>query len=73
MSKLSGVPVKQLQDLARIYADPTVKVMSLWTMGFNQHTRGTWANNMVYNIHLLTGKVSQPGNSPFCLTGQPST
>jgi nitrate reductase NapA len=27
---------------------------------------------MVYNIHLLTGKISTPGNSPFSLTGQPS-
>ena len=72
VSKLSGVPVRQLEELARLYADPNVKVMSLWTMGFNQHTRGTWANNMVYNIHLLTGKISQPGNSPFSLTGQPS-
>jgi nitrate reductase (cytochrome) len=72
VSKLSGVPVKQLEELAKIYADPKVKVMSLWTMGFNQHTRGTWANNMVYNIHLLTGKISEPGNSPFSLTGQPS-
>ncbi|MBL8519514.1 MAG: nitrate reductase catalytic subunit NapA [Betaproteobacteria bacterium] len=71
-SKLSGVPVKQLEDLAKIYADPKTKVMSLWTMGFNQHTRGTWANNMVYNLHLLTGKISEPGNSPFSLTGQPS-
>ena len=71
VSKLSGVPVKQLVDLAKLYADPKVKVMSLWTMGFNQ-TRGTWANNMVYNIHLLTGKISEPGNSPFSLTGQPS-
>ncbi|MCA0239418.1 MAG: nitrate reductase catalytic subunit NapA [Proteobacteria bacterium] len=72
VSALSGVPVKQLEDLAKVYADPKTKVMSLWTMGFNQHTRGTWANNMVYNIHLLTGKISQPGNSPFSLTGQPS-
>lgn len=72
VSALSGVPVKQLEDLAKLYADPKVKVMSLWTMGFNQHTRGTWANNLVYNIHLLTGKISQPGNSPFSLTGQPS-
>jgi nitrate reductase NapA len=72
VSQLSGVPVKQLEDLAKLYADPKTKVMSLWTMGFNQHTRGTWANNMVYNIHLLTGKISQPGNSPFSLTGQPS-
>ena len=41
-------------------------------MGFNQHVRGVWANQMVYNIHLLTGKISEPGNSPFSLTGQPS-
>src|SRR3546814_13738946 len=46
--------------------------MSLGTMGFNQHTRGVWANNMVYNLHLLTGKIATPGNSPFSLTGQPS-
>jgi nitrate reductase NapA len=41
-------------------------------MGFNQHVRGVWANHMVYNIHLLTGKIAEPGNSPFSLTGQPS-
>ena len=41
VSKLSGVPVKQLEDLAKLYADPKVKVVSFWTMGFNQHTRGT--------------------------------
>ena len=46
--------------------------MSFWTMGFNQHTRGVWANNLVYNLHLLTGKIATPGNSPFSLTGQPS-
>ena len=46
--------------------------MSLWTMGFNQHVRGVWANQLVYNLHLLTGKISEPGNSPFSLTGQPS-
>lgn len=72
VSKLSGVPVEKLKALADLYADPKIKVMSFWTMGFNQHTRGVWANNMVYNIHLLTGKISTPGNSPFSLTGQPS-
>ncbi len=41
-------------------------------MGFNQHTRGTWANNMIYNVHLLVGKIVHPGYSPFSLTGQPS-
>ena len=72
VSKLSGVSVKDLKALAELYADPKIKVTSFWTMGFNQHTRGTWANNMIYNIHLLVGKISEPGNSPFSLTGQPS-
>ena len=72
VSKLSGVPVDKLKALAELYADPKIKVVSFWTMGFNQHTRGVWANNLVYNIHLLTGKISTPGNSPFSLTGQPS-
>jgi len=72
VSKLSGVPVEKLEALAKLYANPKIKVTSFWTMGFNQHTRGTWANNLVYNIHLLTGKISEPGNSPFSLTGQPS-
>ena len=71
-SKISGVPVDNLNELAELYADPKTKVCSFWTMGFNQHTRGVWANNLVYNIHLLTGKISTPGNSPFSLTGQPS-
>ena len=71
-AEMSGVEASRLEALAELYADPNVKVMSLWTMGFNQHTRGTWANNLVYNLHLLTGKIAQPGNSPFSLTGQPS-
>ena len=71
-SKLSGVPKDQLEWLARVYADPDKKVTSFWTMGFNQHSRGVWVNGLVYNVHLLMGKISEPGNSPFSLTGQPS-
>ena len=66
------MPAERLQRLAQLYADPKLKVTSFWTMGFNQHTRGVWANHLVYNLHLLTGKISTPGNSPFSLTGQPS-
>ncbi len=72
VSKLSGVPQEKLKRLAELYADPKKKVVSYWTMGFNQHTRGTWVNNMIYNVHLLVGKISEPGNGPFSLTGQPS-
>ncbi len=72
VSALSGVEPGKLEALAELYADPGRKVMSLWTMGFNQHARGTWVNQLCYNIHLLTGKISEPGNGPFSLTGQPS-
>jgi len=72
VSKLSGVAQKDLKALAELYANPDIKVTSFWTMGFNQHSRGTWVNNLIYNIHLLVGKISEPGNSPFSLTGQPS-
>jgi nitrate reductase NapA len=70
--EISGVSKDKLEALAKTYADPKTKVVSYWTMGFNQHSRGTWVNNMIYNVHLLVGKISEPGNGPFSLTGQPS-
>jgi nitrate reductase NapA len=72
VATLANVPKDRLERLAQMYADPKTKVMSFFTMGFNQHTRGTWCSNLLYNLHLLTGKISSPGNSPFSLTGQPS-
>ncbi len=71
-AEMSGVPAEKLERLAKVYADPNKKVSSYWTMGFNQHTRGVWVNGLLYNVHLLMGKISEPGNSPFSLTGQPS-
>ncbi|MFB3154442.1 MAG: molybdopterin-dependent oxidoreductase, partial [Candidatus Acidiferrales bacterium] len=68
----SGVPAETIRQLAEVYADPKVKVVSLWCMGMNQHVRGTWINNLVNNLHLLTGKIGRPGHNPFTLTGQPS-
>ncbi|MBS7204338.1 MAG: nitrate reductase catalytic subunit NapA, partial [Haemophilus parainfluenzae] len=70
--RISGVPKDQLETLAKMYADPEQNLVSYWTMGFNQHTRGVWVNQMMYNVHLLTGKISKPGCGPFSLTGQPS-
>jgi nitrate reductase NapA len=72
VEKISGVSAMDIRYLAALYGNPDKKVTSFWCMGMNQHTRGTWINNLVYNIHLLVGKISTPGNSPFSLTGQPS-
>ncbi len=72
VESIVGVPAARIRQLAEIYADKFTKVVSLWCMGMNQHTRGTWINNLVYNLHLLTGKICEPGNNPLSLTGQPS-
>src|SRR3954466_4573563 len=37
-AEMSGVPLNRLEALAELYADPKTKVVSFWTMGFNQHT-----------------------------------
>ncbi len=63
---------KKLALLADHYAGRGRKVVSFWCMGFNQHTRGTWVNEQVYAVHLLTGKQARPGDGAFSLTGQPS-
>jgi nitrate reductase (cytochrome) len=62
----------KLAALAELYVDRARKVVSFWTMGFNQHTRGTWVNEQAYMVHLLTGKQARPGVGAFSLTGQPS-
>jgi sulfite reductase (NADPH) flavoprotein alpha-component len=46
--------------------------MSLWTMGLNQSTHGTWHTNALCNLHLATGAICRPGSGPFSLTGQPN-
>lgn len=72
VARISGVSASDIRYLASLYGDPKKNVVSYWCMGMNQHTRGTWINNLVYNIHLLVGKISKPGSGPFSLTGQPS-
>jgi nitrate reductase (cytochrome) len=62
----------KLQQLADLYIEANRKVVSFWTMGFNQHQRGSWVNQQVYANHLLLGKHAQPGNGAFSLTGQPT-
>ncbi len=71
VEKLTRVPAANIQEAARLFATqgPT---MSLWTMGLNQRTRGVWANNLVHNLHLITGNICKDGADSFSLTGQPN-
>ncbi len=63
---------KKLQFLANLYIEKGRKVVSFWTMGMNQHTRGTWVNTLSYNVHFMLNKQAKPGSGAFSLTGQPS-
>ncbi len=64
--------MKKIKFLADLYIEKNRKVVSFWTMGMNQHTRGTWVNTLAYNVHFLLNKQAKPGSGAFSLTGQPS-
>ena len=64
---------RKLKFLANLYAKKGRKVVSFWSAGMNQHTRGTWVNTLAYNVHLLTNKQANPGNGAFSLAGQVSS
>jgi nitrate reductase NapA len=72
VESLSGVPAAKIRMLADLFADPKIRITSLWCMGMNQHTAGTAINTLVHGIHLLSGHFGKPGDAPTSLTGQPS-
>jgi nitrate reductase NapA len=71
VEKLSQIPAETIVKVARIFAESSA-TMSMWCMGINQRIRGVWANNLIHNLHLLTGHIGKPGATSFSLTGQPN-
>jgi len=71
-SRISGVPEEDIKELYELFANKDLKITSFWTMGVNQHNRGTWVNHNLHNLHLLSGHYCHPGDGGFSLTGQPS-
>jgi len=68
-----GLLPAEIVELARTFAMPGKRTVSMWTMGLNQRIRGTWVNNLLHNLHLITGKICAPGSTPLSLTGQPNS
>ncbi len=65
------VTADDIREVARWFATSKGTV-SLWTMGINQRKRGVWANNLIHNLHILTGQLLKPGADSLSLTGQPN-
>jgi len=71
-AELSGASADDIVKAARWFGEKGRTATSMWTMGVNQRTRGVWTNNLIHNLHLLTGKIGAPGSTPLSLTGQPN-
>ncbi|HKB05796.1 MAG TPA: molybdopterin-dependent oxidoreductase, partial [Gemmataceae bacterium] len=66
-----GVSLGTLDRLAERWSRSRT-VLSFYCMGLGQSTVGTWKNNSLINLHLLTGQIGNVGAGPFSLTGQPN-
>ncbi len=71
VNEITGIPAEDIRTAAR-WIGQAGNWMSIWTMGLNQSTHGTWNTNAICNLHLATGAICKPGSGPFSLTGQPN-
>lgn len=71
VEKVTGCPAASVKQAAEWFAKSGAS-MSLWCMGLNQRSNGVWANNLVHNLHIITGNIGKPGADSFSLTGQPN-
>jgi sulfite reductase (NADPH) flavoprotein alpha-component len=71
VAAITGIAEADLHKAAE-WIGTALNWMSLWTMGINQSTHGTWSTNALCNLHLATGAICRPGSGPFSLTGQPN-
>ncbi|WP_307082621.1 bifunctional nitrate reductase/sulfite reductase flavoprotein subunit alpha [Streptomyces canus] len=71
VAEMTGLAEADIREAARLIGSAG-EWMSLWTMGLNQSTHGTWNTNALVNLHLATGAICRPGSGPFSLTGQPN-
>ncbi|WKZ69738.1 MAG: nitrate reductase [Melioribacteraceae bacterium] len=70
-AKQCGVNAEDIVKAAKLFGE-TPRVMTMWCMGVNQRVAGVFLNNLIHNLHLLTGKIGKDGCDSFSLTGQPN-
>ncbi len=69
VSKITGVPVDDLQLAAKILAE-NKPVSVLWAMGITQHTTGVGNVMSLANLQMLLGNMGVPGGGTNPLRGQ---
>jgi formate dehydrogenase major subunit/formate dehydrogenase alpha subunit len=68
-SKITGVPVEQLQQAAKLLAEHKPTAV-LWAMGITQHITGTHNVISLANLQMLLGNMGVPGGGTNPLRGQ---
>lgn len=71
VSDITGVKAKSLKNFYELYAK-TPRVVTIYSQGVNQSSRGSDKVNAILNSHLATGRIGKVGCGPFSVTGQPN-
>ncbi len=66
-----NITADMIREAARLFAK-SPGTITFWCMGINQRKRGVWANNLIHNLHILTGQLCREGADSLSLTGQPN-
>jgi len=66
-----GLAESDVASFYRLFAQ-TPKTVTVFSQGINQSSSGVDKVNSIINAHLATGRIGQPGSTPFSITGQPN-
>ena len=66
-----GISQQKLLQFYQLF-NSSERVTTVYSQGVNQSSQGTDKVNSIINCHLASGKIGQPGASPFSITGQPN-
>jgi formate dehydrogenase alpha subunit len=70
-ARVTGVPVEDIRQAARWYAQPPFAGSCLvWGMGITQHVNGLHNAHALLNLALVTGQLGFPGSGISPLRGQ---
>ncbi len=70
-ANICGISLQEIEQAANIIGNSNAFI-SMWAMGLNQSSIGTYKNYSLLNLSLITGQIGKPGSGPFSLTGQPN-
>ncbi|CAM3116376.1 molybdopterin-dependent oxidoreductase [Vibrio rarus] len=71
LTQVTQLSTEQLHQFYCAFAH-TERVVTIYSQGVNQSSRGSDKVNAILNCHLATGKIGKPGSGPFSITGQPN-